>query len=77
MCKSTTTTWHVQVVHDAGYISEVVYRYYIMSFESINALYGEVDRVKKGVKEIYRLTFQHDKFGHAFLIGISFLCKQV
>lgn len=46
MCKSTTV-WHVQVVQDAGYISEIGYRYYIMSVESISVLYGEVDRVKK------------------------------
>lgn len=46
MCKSTTV-WHVQVVQDAGYLSEIGYRYYIMSVENISVLYGEVDRVKK------------------------------
>lgn len=58
MCKSTTV-WHVQVVQDAGYLSEIGYRYYIMSVENISVLYGEVDRVKKKVKEIYWLTLQH------------------
>lgn len=36
-----------------------------MSIESV--LYGEVDRVKKGVQVIYWLTFQHDFFTLSFL----------
>lgn len=36
-----TTEWHVQVVEDAVYVSEICYRYYLMFVEGISGLYGE------------------------------------
>lgn len=76
MCKSTTV-WHVQVVQDAGYLSEIGYRYYIMSVENISVLYGEVDRVKKKSEGNLLVDFTTLLNSATFLTGVSLLCKHV